>query len=202
MWDIVVASNGTPNLLMRSLGFVVHEVMSSGQKSFKKCCQLLSGFLANDHLPHVSRQSANDRLVMRQNWELCKDLLAFKLRLRKIPQTLDRIPSDEGCVYSHRVICSPLAPNDVGKITQQVRQREKMGRKGLKEGVVHFGMITGQNNLFAVSQILKSLSQDRNTDKSTTYRKSKELTNSCKKFILIFGYSPPPSNGKFVRPFG
>ena len=61
MWDIVVASNGTPNLLMRSLGFVVHEVMDSGQKSFKKCCQLLSGFLANDHLLRMSHQSANDK---------------------------------------------------------------------------------------------------------------------------------------------
>jgi hypothetical protein len=38
--------------------------MGCGQKSFKLvwwCHQLLSGFLANDHLPQVSRLSANDK---------------------------------------------------------------------------------------------------------------------------------------------
>ena len=42
---------------------VVHGTMGCGQKSFQQCHQILSGVVANGHLPRVSRQSlpsAND----------------------------------------------------------------------------------------------------------------------------------------------
>ena len=62
-----------------------------------RCHQLLSGFLAEGHLPRVSRQSRRSlmiRVIMRWSWWLCTDLLAFAL-----PQkTSTRRPSDEGAL--------------------------------------------------------------------------------------------------------
>jgi hypothetical protein len=63
-----------------------------------RCHQPLSGFLAKDYLPWVSRQSRRSlmiRLIMIWSWGLCTDLLAFALQLRK---TSARRPSDEGTV--------------------------------------------------------------------------------------------------------
>ena len=69
---------------------VVHEAISCGYKSFKlvsRCHQLQFGFLANGHLPQKSRQLMM-RVIMRWYRELCTDLLAFTLLLRKTPESL------------------------------------------------------------------------------------------------------------------
>ena len=72
----VIASNGFPYRQMTAIGwhttsdgnlFVVHGAMDCGQNSCKPvlwCNQLLSGFLANEHLLRVSGLSclsANDK---------------------------------------------------------------------------------------------------------------------------------------------
>ena len=56
------------------------------QKSVKlvwQCHQLLSGFLAKDHLPWVLCGSLMIRVIMKFSGGLCTDLLAFALQLRK-----------------------------------------------------------------------------------------------------------------------
>ena len=53
-------------------------------------------FLAKGHLPRVSRQSRRSlmiRVIMKWSWELCTDLLAFALQLRKTCETC--------CPWSH-----------------------------------------------------------------------------------------------------
>ena len=89
----------------------------------------MSRFLANDHLPRVSRQScllANDKGYNDVNPGAIHRLLAFILWQRK---TSARRQSDEGCVTSYRLKRDPLPPNDVSWITQHVREGE-----GRKEG--------------------------------------------------------------------
>ena len=66
-------------------------------------------------------------VIMRGNRGLCTDLLAFALQLRKTPENL-RL-SDEDRVTSHRIRWDPLPPNDVGVITERVRDRGKERRK-------------------------------------------------------------------------
>ena len=56
----------------------VHGTMGFGQKSFRlvwRCHQLLSGFLANGHLPRMSCLSANDKEDNEVKQELCTDIL-------------------------------------------------------------------------------------------------------------------------------
>ena len=55
------------------------------------CHQRLSRFLANDHLPQVSRQSrmsANNKGDNEVKPGLCTDVLAFTLRLSRTPENL------------------------------------------------------------------------------------------------------------------
>ena len=73
---------------------VVHGAMGCAQKSFKpmwRCHQLVSGFLANGHLPRVLCQSlsANNRGNNEMISGLCSDLLEFALKLRKIPEKIN-----------------------------------------------------------------------------------------------------------------
>ena len=68
----------------------VHVAMGCSQKSFKlvwRCHQLLSGFLAEGHLPQMSRQSRCSlmiRVIMKRSWGLCRDLLIFALLTNSI----------------------------------------------------------------------------------------------------------------------
>ena len=63
-------------LLISSQFPVVHWAMGCGQKNFKlvwRCHQLLSGFIAKDHLPRVSRQSRRlimIRVIIKWSWGL------------------------------------------------------------------------------------------------------------------------------------
>ena len=90
---------------------VVLEAMFCGQKSLLlvwRCHQLLSGLIANNHFPRVSRQSrlsANDR---------GDDM---------IPGTVHRSPDIYlTAAISHRLNWDPLPPNEVGRIAQCVRK--------------------------------------------------------------------------------
>ena len=87
----------------------VQRVIAYGEKkSFNllwRCHQLLPGFVASDHLPRVSRQSANEK---DDNEIMCGDLLTFTLQLRK---TLTRRPSMK-TVQSIIAPNGPLPPND------------------------------------------------------------------------------------------
>ena len=61
------------------------------KKSFKLLegyHQLLSGFRAKGNLPRVSRQLGNDKGDNEMIPQLCTDLLAFALQLRKTPENL------------------------------------------------------------------------------------------------------------------
>ena len=64
------------------------------QKNFQLvwwCHQLLSGFLTKGHVSRVSRQSRRSlmiKVIMNWSWGVCTHLLAFALRLRKIPENL------------------------------------------------------------------------------------------------------------------
>jgi hypothetical protein len=67
-------------------------------------------------------------MIKRRNWWLCTDLLAFTLRLRKTPESFNRRLSVEGCAFIHRLKWSPLPPNNVCMIAQNVVEED--GRKG------------------------------------------------------------------------
>ena len=78
---------------------VVHGAMGCSQKGFKlvsRWHQLLSGFVASDNLPRLSRQSrlsANDKGDNEMIPGTVHSLLAFALQLRKTPETSTRRPS-------------------------------------------------------------------------------------------------------------
>ena len=62
------------------------EPQAAAKKSFKlvwRCHQLLSAFLTKAHLPRMSHQSPNDKVIITCYRGLCTDLLAFTLQLRK-----------------------------------------------------------------------------------------------------------------------
>ena len=77
-----------PSIISFLFTFVLG-IMGCSQKSFKlvwRCHQLLSGCLAKCHFSRVSRQSLRSliiRVIMKQSWGLCRDLLPFALQLRK-----------------------------------------------------------------------------------------------------------------------
>ena len=77
------------------------------------CHQLLSGFLANGHLPRVARLSTNDTCdndmiteAVHRSPDIC--LTAEE----NLPKTSARKPSDKGCATSHRFKWDPLLPNE------------------------------------------------------------------------------------------
>jgi hypothetical protein len=71
-----------------------HGDMGYEQKIFKlfwRCHYFLPGFLVISHLPrvpHQSRLSANGGVAMKRNGEVCPDVLAFTLRLRRLGDRL------------------------------------------------------------------------------------------------------------------
>ena len=67
--------------------------------------------------------------------ELYTDLLAFTLQLKN---TSTKRPSDEGCVTSHSLKWGPLPPNEVGRITQHIREGEGKDRVGNKRNTCNF----------------------------------------------------------------
>ena len=83
-------------MLLRFSYLFSMEPWAAVKKSFKlvwQCHQLLSGFIANDHLPRVSSQSclsANDKGINKMTWK-----------------TSARLPSDEGCMTSYHINCVP-----------------------------------------------------------------------------------------------
>ena len=54
-----------------------------------QCHQLISWFLANSHLPRVSRRLII-RVIIWWNWRVCTDLMECALRLRKFSENLTR----------------------------------------------------------------------------------------------------------------
>ena len=71
----------------------------------------MSGFLANGHLPRVSRQSrmsANYKDDDEMIPGLCTDLLAFTLQVRKTRENFSKETLHEGCAISHRLKWGPL----------------------------------------------------------------------------------------------
>ena len=105
------------------------ESWAAAKKSFIlvwRCHQLLSGFLANDHLPRLSCQSH-------------MSLMSDNATIRGCAQISWHLPYswgkavDEGCATSHRPKWGPLPPNEVVRAVQHVKNWK--GRKVGKDGV-------------------------------------------------------------------
>ena len=95
----------------------------------------LPGFLANDQLPRVSRQSRLSANVEGDNEMIPMAVHtnhAFTLWLRKPQKTSARRQSDENCVTSYRLRLGPLPLNVVDRIVQHVM--EGGGRKVGNDG--------------------------------------------------------------------
>ena len=131
--------------------FGIHGDMGYSQKRFMLMCrwhQHLSEFLAKGHLPQVSRQSRRSlmiRVIMKWSRQLCTDLLAFALHLRKTlrkSQLGDRLMKGM-CDQSSP---GPFPPNEVGMIAQHVRKGEV--RKEGKDGVYVFKYYSLYRNQF------------------------------------------------------
>ena len=90
----------------------------------------MSGFLANFYLPHVSRQSANNKS---DNEMKSGTVYRFPGIYLTTEKTSPRRPSDEDCVISHSLKWGPLPPNDVGSHNSSGREKEgkkeRMGKR-------------------------------------------------------------------------
>ena len=101
-----------------------------------RCHQLLSGFLPNDHLPRISRLSANgkgDNEMIPGTVHRSHGIYLTAEGNSGKPLLEDH---HEGCATSHRLKWGPLPPNDVSRTTQHVSKRE--GRKKLNDRVGGF----------------------------------------------------------------
>ena len=117
--------------------------------------------IANRYLSRVSRQSrlkAKGKGIMRWYWELCTNLLAFTLQLRKAPEKGSQETVYDGCATSHRLKWGLLPPNAVGRIAQNVRKGE--GRKERKGRIRQNSVIT----LFERKEGKEGVKQNYNTN--------------------------------------
>ena len=98
-----------------------HEVLQKIFKLVWRCDQLLSGFLANYHLPRVSCQSANkdDNKEAGGCAQISQNLNYDRGKPRK---TSVRTSTDEDCATSYSLKWGPLHPNVGGRIAQHARK--------------------------------------------------------------------------------
>ena len=91
------------------------------------CHQLLSGFLANDHLPRESRQSANkgDNEMKQEAVHRFSGIFLATVENPGKPRLMGR-------ATSHRLKSGPLPPNGVSRITGFVKKRGKETRNNGK----------------------------------------------------------------------
>ena len=95
------------------------------------CSQLLPGSWVMVTYPKCHVCWLMIRVVMKWNWGLFTDLLAFILQLRKTPEYLSK--ADKGCATNHCLKWDPLPPNDVSRNMQHIREGERERRKERKE---------------------------------------------------------------------